>query len=160
MFIGCPFCLGARQCVFGDDFRQVLPIIEVGARNEIVHALLIMSPLWSHIKVLQLKRNIRPMCADLWGEEGHGCHDFAQWVLGVREGTLPAHARECENLAFWISIPNDLMLHPSSGNIEAATESTYDSFFLCYFDLIILHRGLFCVPRNWGEMGGVSAVEC
>jgi hypothetical protein len=39
------------------EFRQVLPVIEIGSRNEIIDAFFITSPLWRHVTILNLKEN-------------------------------------------------------------------------------------------------------
>ncbi|GJR86735.1 ATP-dependent DNA helicase PIF1-like protein [Tanacetum coccineum] len=45
--------------VFGSDFRQVLPVIPKGSRQDIVSASLKQSYLWHHCKVLKLTKNMR-----------------------------------------------------------------------------------------------------
>jgi ATP-dependent DNA helicase PIF1 len=44
--------------VMGGDFRQVLPVIYGGSRDDIVDAALSSSALWSSLKVLHLTENM------------------------------------------------------------------------------------------------------
>jgi ATP-dependent DNA helicase PIF1 len=55
---------GGKTVIFGGDFRQILPVIEGGSRNEIIDASLTASPLWRHVTVLSLKEN---MCLNRLG---------------------------------------------------------------------------------------------
>jgi hypothetical protein len=50
---------GGKTVILGGDFRQILPVVEGGSRNEIIDASLIASPLWRHVTVLALKENMR-----------------------------------------------------------------------------------------------------
>lgn len=68
---------GGITVVFGGDFRQILPVIVRGSREEIVAASLRRSHLWQHIKVLALKKNMR-----LNAESEENKH-FAHWLLEV-----------------------------------------------------------------------------
>ncbi|XP_074302210.1 uncharacterized protein LOC141633688 [Silene latifolia] len=50
---------GGKVVVFGDDFRQTLPVVSKGSRADVVHASLCSSYLWSSCKVLTLTKNMR-----------------------------------------------------------------------------------------------------
>lgn len=45
--------------VFGGDFRQILPVVPKGSRQDIVHVTICSSELWNHCEVLKLARNMR-----------------------------------------------------------------------------------------------------
>jgi len=47
---------GGKVVVFGGDFRQILPVIPKGTRQEVVHATLNSSYLWQHCQVLTLTK--------------------------------------------------------------------------------------------------------
>jgi ATP-dependent DNA helicase PIF1 len=52
---------GGKTVVLGGDFRQTLPVIEGGSRNEIIDASLIASPLWRHAcQRAEFKREYAP----------------------------------------------------------------------------------------------------
>jgi hypothetical protein len=71
---------GGVAVVFGGDFQQILPVVIKGTREEIVGQCLQRSRLWSDIKVLKLKENMR--LENSTQEE----KDFAQWLLDVGHG--------------------------------------------------------------------------
>jgi ATP-dependent exoDNAse (exonuclease V) alpha subunit len=90
---------GGVTMVFCGDWRQCLPVIPRGLKEDIVKACLTRSQaIWSKIKVLQLTENMRL-------EATREDRDFAKWLLEVGEGlhtepdgtiTLPASVR-CRN---------------------------------------------------------------
>lgn len=50
---------GGKTMIFGGDFQQTLPVIPRGSREDIVAACLQKSYLWEHIRVLELRENMR-----------------------------------------------------------------------------------------------------
>ncbi|KAL6509693.1 hypothetical protein OROGR_023003 [Orobanche gracilis] len=50
---------GGLLVVFGGDFRQILPLVQMGSRYDIVHATITSSKIWESCEVLQLTRNMR-----------------------------------------------------------------------------------------------------
>ncbi|GJZ26199.1 ATP-dependent DNA helicase PIF1-like protein [Tanacetum coccineum] len=50
---------GGKVIVFGGDFRQILHVIPNETRQDVVHASLNKSYLWSHCTVLKLTENMR-----------------------------------------------------------------------------------------------------
>jgi len=50
---------GGKVVVFGGDFRQVLPVIQKGKREQIVNVVLHRSSLWKYIKIFNLNINER-----------------------------------------------------------------------------------------------------
>ncbi|XP_071704431.1 uncharacterized protein [Rutidosis leptorrhynchoides] len=50
---------GGKTVVFGGDFRQILPVIQKGKREDIVDASLNSSYLWDYVTVLKLTVNMR-----------------------------------------------------------------------------------------------------
>jgi hypothetical protein len=72
---------GGMSVVFGGDFRQTLPIVPRGSREDIVSHSLKKSYLWPHIVVLRLRQNMR-----LGGDEA--AVDYAQWLLDIGGGDI------------------------------------------------------------------------
>ena len=58
---------GSKVVVFGGDFRQVLPVIPKGTRQDTVFATLNFSKIWNDCKVLRLTKNmrLRPVLANV-----------------------------------------------------------------------------------------------
>ncbi|XP_061367493.1 uncharacterized protein LOC133310559 [Gastrolobium bilobum] len=54
--VDMPF--GGKVVVLGGDFRQILPVIPNGSRQDIVHATINSSYLWSHCHLLSLTKNM------------------------------------------------------------------------------------------------------
>ncbi|KAM0914328.1 hypothetical protein ACQ4PT_011536 [Festuca glaucescens] len=72
----------------------------------------------------------------------------AWWILDVGNGDIPGNARDGEDSSSWITIPDDLILRPTSSNVDAAIESVYDSFFFNYSSAEYLaDRAIMC-PTN------------
>ncbi|KAK1603462.1 hypothetical protein QYE76_037774 [Lolium multiflorum] len=139
---------GGKTVIFGGDFRQVLPVIEGGSRNEIIDASLIASPLWRHVIVLRLKENMRLKRPDISLSECEQLSLFAQWILDVGNGDVPGSTRDGEDSGSWITIPEDLLLRPPSSNVDAAILSVYDSFFFNYSSADYLAQRSILCPTN------------
>ena len=50
---------GGKVVVLGGDFRQILPVVTHGRKADIIAATLNQSPLWRHVQVLKLHKNMR-----------------------------------------------------------------------------------------------------
>lgn len=73
----CEKPFGGITVVLGGDFRQILPVITKGVREQIVNASLRHSVLWKEINVLTLNVNMRLDQAD------QGNANFAKFLLEV-----------------------------------------------------------------------------
>ena len=71
---------GGITVLFGGDFRQTLPVIPHGLRQQIVAASLNRSSLWQHVEMHYLHQNMRL-------EQSPEMQNFAQWLLQVGAGT-------------------------------------------------------------------------
>nr|GEY80619.1 ATP-dependent DNA helicase PIF1-like [Tanacetum cinerariifolium] len=78
---------GGKVVVFGGGFRQILPVILNGSRQDVVHASLNMSYLWKHCTILKLTQNMRHRvgCNLNDAEE---INEFAEWILNIGEGKI------------------------------------------------------------------------
>ncbi|XP_071739969.1 uncharacterized protein [Rutidosis leptorrhynchoides] len=88
--------------VFGGDFRQILPVIQKGKREDVVDASLNSSYLWDYVIVSKLTVNMR-LCGN---ETDADTRIFAQWILNIRNGDVG----ESEDRVFDIEIPQDLLI--------------------------------------------------
>ncbi|XP_031099739.1 uncharacterized protein LOC116003940 [Ipomoea triloba] len=74
---------GGKTVVFGGDFRQILPVIPKGSRQDIVQATINSSYLWESCKVLRLTKNLRNgMLADMHTPE---------FLNGLKASGIPNH---------------------------------------------------------------------
>nr|XP_027108883.1 ATP-dependent DNA helicase PIF1-like [Coffea arabica] len=67
---------GGKIIVFGGDFRQTLPVVTKGCKEEIVNASLITSPIWPYLIKLKLSQNMRAQLDP----------DFSKYLLRIGNG--------------------------------------------------------------------------
>ncbi|KAI3509189.1 hypothetical protein L1887_24277 [Cichorium endivia] len=111
---------GGKVIVFGGDFRQILPVVPNGSRQDIVNACLSSSYIWSTCKVLRLTKNMRLSCQASNMEQ---TLMFANWLLDLGEGKL-GDSNDGESI---IDIPEDLLITNSSDPIKSLIEFVYPS---------------------------------
>ncbi|KAK9739985.1 hypothetical protein RND81_03G002400 [Saponaria officinalis] len=76
---------GGKVVVFGGDFRQILPVVPKGSRQDVVYVSLSSSSLWSSCKVLKLTKNMRLQL----GSSATNVEDvrqFSKWILNIGDG--------------------------------------------------------------------------
>ena len=114
---------GGKVVVFGGDFRQILPVIPNGTRQDVVHASLNMSKLWKHCTVLKLTQNMRLRvgCNPADAEE---IKDFAEWILNIGEGKTggknDGHAE--------IEFPKEMLIPNSDDHVGSVIKQVYDNW--------------------------------
>ncbi|KAG5227547.1 ATP-dependent DNA helicase [Salix suchowensis] len=129
---------GGKTILLGGDFRQILPVIPGGTKEQIINASLTSSTLWPKFTVLTLEENMRLSTDGLTFEEKAEINDFSKWILSVGDGdisNLPAldGSDDC-----FISIPSDLLLQTSSDLISTMVSTIYPDIHEahkdpCYF---------------------------
>ncbi|KAL8530293.1 hypothetical protein ACS0TY_007358 [Phlomoides rotata] len=77
---GLPF--GGKTIVFGGDFWQILPVIPKGTRQDIVHATINSSELWSECTLLKLTRNMHLQNVGL-NEDVDELRLFSNWISSI-----------------------------------------------------------------------------
>jgi hypothetical protein len=139
---------GGKVVVLGGDLRQILPVVEGGTRSQVVDAAITNSLLWGHITVLHLTINqrlaVQTTDANLQAEAAA----FADWVLSVGDGTVPAVARQGESDPTWITIPNEHLVHTDGDKIAAIVESVYVDFSTRYSDPNYLKERAILTPTG------------
>ncbi|XP_019166602.1 PREDICTED: uncharacterized protein LOC109162335 [Ipomoea nil] len=78
---------GGKTVVLGGDFRQILPVIPKGTRQDIVLASINSSYLWRSCKVFRLTKNLR-LRALKSDSEVQEIADFAKWIANIGDGTI------------------------------------------------------------------------
>ncbi|XP_052172243.1 uncharacterized protein LOC127788170 [Diospyros lotus] len=106
---------GGITVVLGGDFRQILPVIPKGFREQIVNASLRHSILWKHIHILTLDLNMR------LNHEDRENANFANFVMEIGTNhqeiaNLPSTIHKCQDL-------NELLstVYPRLNIIETST---------------------------------------
>ncbi|GJV31200.1 ATP-dependent DNA helicase PIF1-like protein [Tanacetum coccineum] len=87
---------GGKVVLFGGDFRQILPVVTNGSRQDVVHASINSSYLWQHCK-------------------------FADWILSIGNDTIGGK----NNGETTIDFPEDILIPDLSDHIGSIIEETY-----------------------------------
>ncbi|XP_074296486.1 uncharacterized protein LOC141626705 [Silene latifolia] len=111
---------GGKVVVFGGDFRQILPVVPKGSRQDIVGAAINSSYLWHSCKVLKLTKNMR-LHSDSSSSNADEVKEFSDWLLKVGDG----NAGEPNDGEATIPIDDDLLIKDTSNPVKAIVESTY-----------------------------------
>jgi len=112
---------GGKIVVFGGDFRQILPVIPKGSRQDIVMASLTSSYLWSSCKVFSLSKNMRLNQA-VSPSEAQLVREFSEWILAVGNGKI---GQEVEDGLYRIKIPHDLLISDFTDPIAGISDAIY-----------------------------------
>ncbi|XP_019196554.1 PREDICTED: uncharacterized protein LOC109190511 [Ipomoea nil] len=118
---------GGKTVVFGGDFRQILPVIPKGTRQDIVRANISSSYLWKFCKVFRLTKNLRLRSVQSQ-IEGKEIEEFAKWIANIGDGTV-GNQRDGESD---ITVPEHLLLKCEDDPIATIVDSTF----------LILDKGL------------------
>ncbi|XP_052620798.1 uncharacterized protein LOC111886898 [Lactuca sativa] len=113
---------GGKVIVFGGDFRQILPVIPAGSRQDIVNASLSSSYLWKQCKVYQLTKNMR-LTVGSHTSAIQKTMDFAKWLLDIGEGKLSGS----NDGGAIIDIPDGLLINDPYDPIGSLIEFVYPS---------------------------------
>ena len=101
---------GGITVLFGGDFRQTLPVIPHGLREQIVAASLRRSHLWQHVEMHYLHQNMRL-------EQSPDMLQFAQWLLQIGAGSqVDIHTQN-------ITVPDNMICTDNS--IEGLIDQIY-----------------------------------
>ncbi|XP_020979357.1 uncharacterized protein LOC107640493 [Arachis ipaensis] len=116
---------GGKTVVFCGDFRQILPVIPKGSRQEIVNATINSSYIWNSCKLLTLTKNMRlkstksnPMSSNL--------KDFSNWILSIGDGSHGTQGDVFNK----IETPNDILVKYWDDPIEEICKVTYPELFV------------------------------
>jgi hypothetical protein len=139
---------GGKIVVLGGDLRQILPIVEGGTRHQIVDAAVANSPLWKHVRVLALTKNMRLHRPDLDPQIQTEITEFSRWVLDIGEGKVDAVRKAGEPEATWIKIPPDLLLMPREDKVSSIVGAVYSDLIARYSDPNYLQSRAILTPTN------------
>ncbi|XP_031095061.1 uncharacterized protein LOC115999345 [Ipomoea triloba] len=114
---------GGKTVVLGGDFRQILPVIPKGTRQDIVQASINSSYLWNNCEVLRLTKNLRLRGITI-GEEVEKLETFANWIADLGDGKLGQNNDgECN-----IVIPSQFVLQNEGDPIKEIVDTTFPSY--------------------------------
>ncbi|XP_074303209.1 uncharacterized protein LOC141637635 [Silene latifolia] len=113
---------GGKVVLLGGDFRQVLPIVSKGKRQDIVQASISRSHIWRSCTVFLLRKSMRVTDSD--GQRQR----FNKWLLAMGDGRLEAKAEEHEDEGTWIKIPEEYTSVCGKLDIKQVVDEIYPSF--------------------------------
>ncbi|XP_022031168.1 ATP-dependent DNA helicase pif1-like [Helianthus annuus] len=141
--IGSEISFGGKVVVFGGDFRQILPVVPNGGRQEIVNASLCSSYLWSKCKLLRLTKNLR-LTIGRSTSDIEEINNFAKWLLDLGEGNVG-----CPNDGeATIEIPPDLLIKDTSDPISSLIDFVYPSILDNYNNHNYFSERVILAPKN------------
>nr|GEU77537.1 hypothetical protein [Tanacetum cinerariifolium] len=113
---------GGKVIVLGGDFRQILPVILGGTRQDVIHASLNSSYIWDDCMVLELTTNMRPR----EGSEKSNIEEikeFGEWILKMGDGRLGGP----NDGEATVKIPDDILISANVDPVASLIEFVYPS---------------------------------
>ncbi|XP_028086980.1 uncharacterized protein LOC114287736 [Camellia sinensis] len=129
---------GGKLFVLGGDFRQILPVVPRGRREQTVEASLPKSTIWKHCQVLHLTRNMRVTSQDISNHTRHELRDFAEWIKLVGEGKIMESSFSEGYEPNWIRIPEKFVIKNGERDLHQLIDATYPDFINKYQDMSYL----------------------
>ncbi|XP_031106166.1 uncharacterized protein LOC116010797 [Ipomoea triloba] len=111
---------GGKTVVLGGDFKQILPVVPKGTRQDIVSTAVNSSYMWNSCKVLKLTKNL---CLNYvtHGVDKQKLEDFANWIADIGDGktggTNDGYAE--------VEIPKNMLLPSNGDHISTIVKSIY-----------------------------------
>ena len=134
---------GGKVVVLGGDFRQILPVVRKGRREDIVQSSISKSYLWNDCNVFKLQTNMRLLQNSMSGIETSSIKDFSEWILKIGNGELGEGDGD-----YNISIPSDLIIQPSENPMQDIIDNTYPGLENKYTDPSYLQDRAILAPTN------------
>ncbi|KAK9725314.1 hypothetical protein RND81_05G136000 [Saponaria officinalis] len=138
---------GGKKILLGGDFRQILPVVSKGKREDIVRASISKSKLWDQCQVFTLTQNMRLTQAQN-DEDKEKVTEFGKWILSLGDGKLPMKRGEGEEEPTWIEIPQDLLIDPKENPLEQIVATAYPNLESRYKEASYLRDMCILAPRN------------
>ncbi|PIA26472.1 hypothetical protein AQUCO_09300050v1 [Aquilegia coerulea] len=139
---------GGKTILLGGDFRQTLPVVVKGSREDVVAASISRSYLWSKCQVFILKTNMRLRNNNLSLQMAKEIEEFSEWVLKLGEGRIPTKSLSEYDESSWIEIPKDLLIENNGDPIQQIIESIYPDVTTRYAEPNYLRDRCILTPTN------------
>lgn len=119
---------GGITVVLGGDFRQILPVIPLGDRSDIVGACITRSRLWYLCHIFLLSKNMRLKEGES-SQEIEDLRNFAKWVLQIGDGqVMPPESDGRTYDEYDIQIPAQFCDLDKPNTIDTMISTTYPDF--------------------------------
>ncbi|XP_074291256.1 uncharacterized protein LOC141618031 [Silene latifolia] len=139
---------GGKTVLLGGDFRQVLPIITKGRRQDVVQASISRSYIWDECTVYTLKKSMRVSETNSDPDKRERNRAFNDWLLAMGDGTLEAKAGENDTEETWIEIPEQYIGSKGALNIEVVVNQMYPDFAINHKNEDYLRKRAILTPLN------------
>ncbi|KAG5566976.1 hypothetical protein RHGRI_002514 [Rhododendron griersonianum] len=128
------YLFGGKVVVLGGDFRQVLPVIPKGTKDDCIDASLVRSSIWSTLKKHTLKENMRAKQDPA----------FSNFLLRIGNGIEP------QNSKGEISIPSSMVIQPvpEKTPIQQLMDFAFPDLSRYSTDAISMTNSAILSPRN------------
>ncbi|XP_016164017.1 uncharacterized protein LOC107606469 [Arachis ipaensis] len=110
---------GGKVVVLGKNFRQILPVIPRGSRQDIIQSSINSSYLWHNCKVLKLTKNMRLSLGE--NSNIQELKNFAEWLLKIGDG-LAGNTTDGESI---VHIPSDILVKNSETALDDLVDFVY-----------------------------------
>ncbi|XP_023728646.1 uncharacterized protein LOC111876343 [Lactuca sativa] len=134
---------GGKMIVFGGDFRQILPVVPGGSRENIVNASLSCSYLCKQCKVHKLKKNMR-LTVGSGPSAIEQIRDFATWLLNIGEGNVCGP----NNGEAIVDIPQDIVITNPHDPIGSIISFIYPSILENFNIADYFQKRAILAPKN------------
>ena len=134
---------GGKVVVLGGDFRQILPVIPKGTRQDVVYASINSSYLWQFVEVHTLTKNMRLLSGSSKSDVNE-MKTFSDWMLSVGEGKIGEENDE----DMIIQIPNDMLIKNSGDHLSSIVNHTYPSFLINFSNPSFFQDRAILAPKN------------
>ncbi|XP_019176171.1 PREDICTED: uncharacterized protein LOC109171573 [Ipomoea nil] len=111
---------GGKTVVLGGDFRQILPVVPKGTRQDIVGSTINSSYLRDSCRVMKLTQNLRLSNVEN-PDERRTAKQFADWIAAIGDGKIGGHNDGYAE----VEIPRDMLLPTNGDHIETIVRSTF-----------------------------------
>ena len=109
---------GGMIVVLGGNFRQILPVIPSGTKEQIMDATITNSYLWQYFLILTLTKNMRLQFSNIANDKQKEFVEFSYWILSIGNGTVEGIKDDENDDATWIKIPEKYIVKYDSDPIQ------------------------------------------
>ncbi|CAN1147813.1 ATP-dependent DNA helicase PIF1 [Linum perenne] len=139
---------GGKTVLLGGDFRQTLPVVPKGSREDNINASLPRSYLWNFCTLLHLQLNMRINSLPINTLPIFCGMQFSEWVLAIGNGTVPAEPILPSTAADWITVPRKFLIQCKDNGLKHLIRRVYPSFHESYQSLEYIKARAIVTPTN------------
>ncbi|XP_025665110.1 uncharacterized protein [Arachis hypogaea] len=114
-----------KVILLGGDFRQILPVIPIGSRQDIVQSSINSLYLWEFCIVMKLTTNMR-LTVGASHTQLRQISQFAEWLLTISDG-LPGDSSDGESE---VNIPEDIIIQYNEDGFNSLVNFVYPNLLL------------------------------